>query len=121
MKLTRFPLALGIATNLTLVAVAPATPAEEGFWQKGDLKGKVRAIHFERQYENDKNDRTQSALGIELNYASAMLGDVIGFDISGYHMQKIASSGFETSDIITKDNRGDMDNGFSNIGQASIK
>ncbi len=119
MKLTRFPLALGI--NMTLVIVAPATQAEDDFWQKGDLKGKVRVIHFDRQYENEKNDHIQSALGIELNYASAMLGNVIGFDISGYHVQKIASSGFETNDILTQNNQGDMDNAFSNIGQASIK
>lgn len=121
MKAIKAPLSLSIASVISLAAIAPTSLAAEGFWQEGNISTKFRGIHFDREYENESKDRTQSALGIELNYTSPMFGDVLGFDISGYHVQEMSTSGFAANDILTKDNNGEMDEAFSKIGQAYLK
>ncbi len=85
------------------------------------LELKSRLIHFDREFENAANDRSQTALGLQLNYESAYLGDVIGFGLSGYSVTELASSGRVTSDILRADDDGDFHNSFGKIGQAFIK
>lgn len=115
------PLALAVSTaSLTLLATAPAF-ADEGFWEDGGFNAKARGIHFDRDYENDSKDRQQSALGLELGYSSGYLADLIGFDVTGYHVQKLSSSGLETNDILTRTSDGELDDAFSKIGQAYLK
>ncbi|WP_438628733.1 OprD family outer membrane porin [Microbulbifer sp.] len=119
MRIIRLPLALS-ATSLCLLAATPAF-AEDGLWEDGSVNAKVRGIHFDRDYENDSKDREQSAMGLELGYSSGHLGNLIGFDVTGYHVQELASSGAVSNDILTRTNDGELDNAFSKIGQAYLK
>jgi len=43
------------------------------------LELKVRGIHFDREFETSTKDRTQTALGLQLNYESPYFADFIGF------------------------------------------
>jgi hypothetical protein len=109
--------------TLTVLVAAALAPA---FAQAADdnaqtLELKSRLIHFDREYENSANDRSQSALGLQLNYESAYFGDVIGFGLSGYSVTKLGASGRITSDILSVDKDGDAHDSFGKLGQAFIK
>jgi len=119
MRITPLSLAVS-ATSLCLLAAAPAF-ADEGLWEDGSVNAKVRGIHFDRDYENDSKDRQQSAMGLELGYSSGYLADLIGFEVTGYHVQKLAASGSASSDILPQTADGELDDAFSKIGQAYLK
>lgn len=119
MRIKPLPLAVS-AASLCLLAAAP-TFADEGFFEGGSVNAKVRGIHFDRDYENDGKDRQQSAMGLELGYSSGYLANLIGFDVTGYHVQELGSSGAASSDILTRTNSGELDDAFSQIGQAYLK
>jgi hypothetical protein len=79
---------------------------------------KVRLIHFDRDYDNDNNDREQTALGVELNYTSLQLIDIVGIGVSGYWVEDINDNGAAKEDIFQLED-GELD-GFSLIGQAYL-
>ena len=57
-------------------------------------------MHFDRDFGNDRNDRDQTALGIEVNYTSPQFSDFIGVGISSYHVQEIDKGGRLREDIL---------------------
>jgi hypothetical protein len=85
------------------------------------LELKARGIYFDRDYEDDANDRSQSALGLQLNYESPYFGDFIGIGLSGYSVTELGASGRLTSDILSVDKDGDVHESFGKLGQAFIK
>ncbi|WP_230970822.1 OprD family outer membrane porin [Nitrogeniibacter aestuarii] len=109
-----------VALLVSTLAVVPGlTHAAE---QSGHmLELKARGIHFDRSFEDSSKDRTQSALGLQLNYESPYLADVIGVGISGYSVTRLGSSGPEATDILSTDSDGDYHDSFGKIGQAFIK
>lgn len=105
---------------LIAAALAPAlSQAADGNAQTLELKS--RLIHFDREFENSANDRSQTALGLQLNYESGYFGDIVGFGLSGYSVTKLGSSGRVTTDILRADDDGDFHDSFGKIGQAFIK
>jgi hypothetical protein len=85
------------------------------------LELKARGIHFDRDFETDSNDRTQSALGLQLNYESPYFADVIGVGVSGYSVNKLDNSGRNTSDVLSVDNNGELHDSFGQVAQAFVK
>lgn len=104
-----------------LVAVAVLSGPTFAAEDEHKLELKLRGIHFDREFETDTRDRTQTGLGIQLNYESPYFADLIGVGISGYAVQRIDSSGFVTSDVLKANNRGGMHDEFGKIGQAFVK
>lgn len=85
------------------------------------LELKARGIHFDRDFETDSSDRTQSALGLQLNYESPYFADVIGVGVSGYSVNKLDNSGRNTSDVLSVDNNGELHDSFGEVAQAFVK
>jgi hypothetical protein len=85
------------------------------------LELKARGVHFDRDFETDSSERTQSALGLQLNYESPYFSDVIGVGISGYSVNKLDNSGRNTSDVLSVDNNGELHDSFGQIAQAFVK
>lgn len=85
------------------------------------LELKLRGVHFDREFETSSKDRTQTALGLQLNYDSPYFGDIIGFGVSGYSVTKLDASGLATTDVLSVDNHGDLHESFGKIGQAFVK
>lgn len=85
------------------------------------LELKSRVVHFDREFETSSRDRTQTALGLQLNYESPYFGDFIGFGVSGYSVTKLDASGLETTDVLSADSDGDLHDSFGKIGQAFVK
>lgn len=109
-----------------LVQVLVGSTLLSGIATAADLEGhslemKVRGIYFDRDYETDTNDRSQSALGLQLNYESPYFGDVIGFGLSGYSVVKLDATGRMTSDVLKVNSDGDAQDGFGKLGQAFVK
>lgn len=106
--------ALTVGLALPLSAMALDTTGHS-------LELKARGVHFDRDFETDSNDRTQSALGLQLNYESPYFADVIGVGISGYSVNKLDNSGKNTSDVLSVDNDGELHDSFDQIAQAFVK
>lgn len=117
MKKTRISLLVQILVGSAMLPGIAAAAGLEGH----SLELKTRGIYFDRDYENDRNDRSQSGLGLQLNYESPYFGDIIGFGLSGYSVTKIGASGRITSDILSVDGGGDVQDSFGKVGQAFIK
>ena len=111
------------AITITVLAAALSLPAfvhaDEGAGHKLELK--VRGIHFDREFESPVNDRTQTALGLQLNYESPLLADLIGVGISGYSVNRLDSSGRVVTDILKADNDGGFHDSYGKIAQAFVK
>ncbi len=105
-----------LVAGLMLPAVAQAAEADGH-----QLELKIRGIHFDRDYENDANDRKQTGLGLQLNYESPFFADVIGFGVSGYSVSKLDASGRRTTDVLSLDSDGTMQDSFGQIAQAFVK
>ncbi len=105
-----------LAASLLLPVLAHAAE-EDGH----KLELKVRGIHFDREFENSANDRSQTALGLQLNYESPYFADVIGFGVSGYSVTRLDSSGLVVSDILKADNKGGFHDSFGKIAEAFVK
>lgn len=117
MKPTRSALlARVIAGTLVLPGIAFAAQTEGH-----KLELKVRGIYFDRDYENDANDRSQSGLGLQLNYESPYYNDIIGVGVSGYSVTELSASGRKTTDVLSVDDDGDVHDSFGKIGQAFVK
>ena len=85
------------------------------------LELKARGVHFDRDFETDSNDRSQSALGLQLNYESPYFADVVGVGVSGYSVNKLDNSGKNTSDVLSVDNNGELHDSFGQVAQAFVK
>lgn len=85
------------------------------------LELKTRGIYFDRDFETDSNDRSQSGLGLQLNYESPYFADFIGVGVSGYSVTKLDASGRETTDVLSVDNDGDVQDSFGQVAQAFVK
>ena len=109
-----------ILSALIAAALAPAA-AQAAKDDANTLELKSRLIHFDRDFETASNDRSQTALGLQLNFESAYFGDIIGFGLSGYSVTELGSSGRVTSDVLRADGDGDFHDSFGKIGQAFIK
>ena len=105
-----------LAGSLVIPGVASAAETEGH-----KLELKARGIYFDREFENDANDRSQSGLGLQLNYESPYYKDIIGFGVSGYSVSKISASGRETTDVLGTDRDNDIHDSFGKIGQAFVK
>lgn len=117
MKTTAMPKTLTVlAASLLLPAFAHAAE-DDGH----KLELKMRAIHFDREFETATNDRTQTALGLQLNYESPYFADLIGFGVSGYSVTRLDSSGRVVSDVLKADNSGDFHDSFGKIAEAFVK
>lgn len=82
------------------------------------LKTKSRLVHFDREYENPDNDRTQSAFAITADWSTPMFGDWIGFGVSPYFVEDLHSGGLIKEDVLTvKDGE---NQGFAILGQAFV-
>ncbi|QID17922.1 OprD family porin [Nitrogeniibacter mangrovi] len=104
-----------------LGALAVSGTATAADTEGHSLELKTRGIYFDRDYENDAKDRSQSALGLQLNYESPYFRDFIGIGLSGYSVTKLGASGHLTSDILSVDKDGDVHDSFGKIGQAFVK
>lgn len=112
--------------SLLLVQVLAGSVMISGIASAAELEGhslemKVRGVYFDRDYENGLNDRSQSGLGLQLNYESPYFGDMVGFGLSGYSVVRLGSSGRVTADVLSVDNGGDIQDAFGKIGQAFVK
>lgn len=67
------------------------------------------------------NQYEQSALGVQLNYASPYLADFIGVDASLYGVAKLSDSGAPTSNLLDVRNNGQLAKAYLTAGQALIK
>ena len=117
MKTTSMTVSIPLLAT-TLVLSGPILAAEQDGHK---LELKLRGIHFDREFDDDTRDRTQTALGVQLNYESPNFADLIGIGLSGYGVQRLDSSGFVTTDILKADNSGGLHDEFSKISQAFVK
>lgn len=117
MKKTRISLLVQILIGSLALPGIAAAAGMEGH----SLELKARGIYFDRDYEKDSNDRSQSGLGLQLNYESPYFGDIIGIGLSGYSVTKLGASGRITSDVLSVDDGGDVHDSFGKVGQAFIK
>ncbi|TVO66822.1 OprD family outer membrane porin [Denitromonas ohlonensis] len=117
MKQQRIPLLIQILVGSLALAGTASAADTKGH----SLELKARGIYFDRDYENDANDRSQSALGLQLNYESPYYWDFVGIGLSGYSVTELGASGRLTSDILSVDKDGDVHDSFGKLGQAFIK
>lgn len=82
------------------------------------LKTKSRLVHFDREYENPDNDRTQSAFAITADWSTPMFGDWIGFGVSPYFVEDLHSGGLIKEDVLTV--KEGENQGFAILGQAFV-
>lgn len=101
-----------------LVLSGPVLAAEQD-GHKLELKGRI--VHFDREFENPANDRTQTALGLQLKYESPYLADMIGFGVAGYSVTRLDSSGRVVTDVLKVDNQGEFHDSFGKIAEAYVK
>ena len=92
--------------------------ADEQKYGGHEIETKLRLIDFDREFNDDDDDRGQSGLGLELNYTSPQLGDLIGLGLSGYFVEDLSDNGPIREDVLTVED-GEAD-GFSLLGQAYI-
>ncbi|QTQ34597.1 Outer membrane porin [Aromatoleum petrolei] len=85
------------------------------------LELKVRGVHFDREFETSSRDRTQTGLGLQLNYESPYFADIVGFGVSGYSVTKLDATGFVTTDVLSADNNGELHDSFGKVAQAFVK
>jgi hypothetical protein len=108
------PALLAVSLVLPLSAMAVDTTGHS-------LELKARGVYFDRDFETDSNDRSQSGLGLQLNYESPYFADFIGVGLSGYSVTKLDASGRETTDVLSVDNNGDVQDSFGQVAQAFVK
>ena len=112
-KTTKWIIATGMMTVLTAGQAMAADNADTY-----QLKTKSRLVHFDREYENPDNDRTQSAFAITADWSTPMFGDWIGVGISPYFVEDLHSGGRVREDVLTvKDGK---NQGFALLGQAFV-
>jgi hypothetical protein len=117
MKTTPSPKMLAVLAASLILPVFAHAAEEDGH----KLELKARVIHFDREFDNSANNRTQTALGLQLNYESPHFADMIGFGLSGYSVTRLDSSGRVTNDILKVDNNGDFHDSFGKIAEAFVK
>lgn len=115
MKISRKALPALIALGLSPTLVQAADTNGHA------LELKARLVHFDRDFETDANDRTQTGLGLQLNYDSPYFGDIVGLGLSGYSVTKVGASGRVTSDVLRADGDGDFHDSFGKLAQAFVK
>lgn len=113
-KLNKSILALSITTALLSTSAFAADADSKGY----ELKTKSRLVYFDRDYENDASDRSQSAFAITADWTTPQYGGWIGVGLSPYFVEDIDSDGAIKADILAvKD--GEM-SGFALLGQAYV-
>ncbi len=110
---------IGIA--IPILAACTLSPVMAAGDDGHKLELKVRGIHFDRDFDNPANDRTQSGLGLQFNYESPYLNDMIGVGLSGYSVTELGSSGRVTNDVLMVDGAGGFEDSFGKIAQAFVK
>ena len=106
-----------LLSSLLLIGIQHSF-AEDGKLGGHQVETKLRLIHFDRDFEDDEDDRDQTGLGLELNYKSPQFWDTVGLGLSGYVVEDLNDSGAVREDILTLDD-GELD-GFALLGQAYL-
>ena len=78
----------------------------------------VRAIHFDREYAREENNREQSGFSFIADYQSAPINDVIQFGASAYISKNTAAHGRIVEDVFAFENGRMKDSVF--LGQAYL-
>ncbi len=110
-----------VSLPVLMAAIVLSGPALAAEADGHKLELKLRGIHFDREFEDGTRDRSQTALGIQLDYESPYFADLIGIGVSGYAVQRIDSSGFVATDILKADNDGGLHDEFGKVAQAFVK
>lgn len=121
---------IGRAAGLTLVAaplvLGTAQAADDG----QQLELKARAVYWKDEstavrtaaVPNPKPvEYEQSALGLQLNYKSPYLGNVIGIDAAVYGVVKLDDSGKPTTNLLEVGNDGQLKDSYATLGEAALK
>lgn len=106
---------------LPILATVLAHPAMAAGLEGHSLELKSRVVHFDRSFETSSRDRTQTGLGLQLNYESPYFADIVGIGVSGYSVTRLDSSGFVTTDVLSADGSGGLHDTFGQIAQAFVK
>ena len=101
------------------VLAATSVTAHADFIDDSSFDIKLRNVYFDKDYENSADDWKQWAQGIEANFKSGYIGDVIGFDASYYGALKLDHAGADTGGQLLGGDQGD--HGYSKLGQAYLK
>ena len=109
MKSHLYVLVSGLCYSLT----APAALANS------ETQFSVKAAHYDREFSNQNNTRTQTGVGLILRHQQSFLNKLIELKGAAYSAIKLASSGQVRQDLLTIRN-GDT-SGFSLLGEASIQ
>jgi len=89
--------------------------------KQDELNIKLRAIYFDRDYENNASDDSTFAQGIEINYKSGYVKDLISVGASTYTVLNYNSTGSAQNNILPAGSeKGGVDDSFSKFGQYFI-
>ena len=107
------------ATSAVLTCVAiPSYAAINGLTEQDKFNIKLRSIYFVRDYDNDASDDSTFAQGIELNYTSGYLNDLVSMGGSNYTVLNYNSTGSAQNNILPAGSeKGGVDDSFSKFGQ----
>ncbi|WP_330926865.1 OprD family outer membrane porin [Candidatus Sororendozoicomonas aggregata] len=100
-------------------AVLAASAAQANFLEDSSFDIKLRNVVFDYDGVSDDSDFRQWAQGIEANFKSGYIGDVIGFDASYYGALKLDHAGDNVYDDLLGGSQGDKS--YGKIGQAYLK
>ncbi|NMP79129.1 OprD family porin [Pseudoalteromonas arctica] len=107
------------ATGAVLTCISiPSYAAVNGLTEQDEFNIKLRSIYFDRDYDNDASDDSTFAQGIELNYTSGYINDLVSVGVSTYTVMDINSTGSAAGNILPAGNEsGGVDDSFSKFGQ----
>lgn len=110
-------------TTVLMLALFTASAFVAAYGQQEEanrhqFETKVRFVYLDRDFGNDANDRTQTALGFEGNYLSPRFADFVAVGLSAYVAGKIDADGAVVEDLLTV-NDGELD-GFALLGQSFL-
>lgn len=108
-----------------LGAPASAFAADEPNGHKLEIVARAIAFDVEYQSSSAGNPRTaydQSALGLQLNYESPYLADMVGVGASVYSVNKIDAKGpnENTTQLLRVGSNGRLEDSYQTIGQAFL-
>ena len=105
-----------------LFANVPAHALDGG--QELELKSRAVYWHNDEFLSNgspSNNKSLQNALGMQLNYKSAYIADMVGFDASGYAVAGLGTSGPQKANLLEVDNNSQLRGSYATLGQAYVK
>ena len=73
----RFSKSLAATSAVLICFSIPSYAAVNGLTEQDVFNIKLRSIYFDRDYDNDASDDSTFAQGIELNYTSGYINDLV--------------------------------------------